>query len=108
MVLKSILRRSHVDWRLWAATRLATGQRLSPTDAVGLGLFRNAVCATSRLATWWAEQRYTAGRAVDVEAIAESGLVDHLGQTPGQRANPAGDLLVWIQRAAGTRQLAAA
>lgn len=98
VVLKAIIRRCRVDWRIWAASRLEVGGRLCPARAVELGLFANAVDATSQLAMWWAEHRYAAGLPADAGAILASGIVDHLGSTPGLRAEAAGDLLVWINR----------
>jgi len=94
--IRAIVRRCRIDWRPWALTRLDAGQPLRPTDAVDLGLFATAVAATSTLTTWWVEQRTAFSQPIDTSAIADSGLVDHLGRTPSARREAAADLLVWI------------
>ena len=103
-----IVRRCRVDWRPWAIDRLDAGLPLRPTDAVDLGLFATLTDATSTLATCWAEHRTAFDQPVDVEALAASGLVDHLGRTISARQEAAAGLLVWISTTGTHTAIAAA
>lgn len=98
IALKGVLRRCRADWRAWAAVRLESGAPLRPIDAVDLGLFPTTTAATTALVTWWAEQRYAVGLPTDRGALAESGIVDHLGASAAARIQAAEDLLYWLRR----------
>ncbi len=79
--LAPLVRRCSPSWRGWALARMTFGEPLNVDRAVRLGLFHGEVHATGALATWWAEQRLTAGLSIDTEAIKASGLVDHFDNT---------------------------